>query len=56
LNKGGIIAALNEHKAQQITVDASLTKSIDLDVLEAIQEFKYNAEQEGRPTITFINL
>ena len=56
LNKGGIIAALNEHKAQPIIVDASLTKSIDLDVLEAIQEFKYNAEQEGRPTITFINL
>ena len=56
LNKGGILEALNKHKELPITIDASLTKSIDLDVLEALQEFKFNAEQEGRPTITFINL
>ena len=56
LNKGGILEALEAHKLQRITIDASRTKSIDLDVLEALQEFKFNAEQEGRPEIIFINL
>ena len=56
LNKGGIMDALNRNKTKQITIDASLTKSMDQDVLEALKEFKYNAEQEGRPAITFIHL
>ena len=56
LNKGGILEALEAHKLMHITIDASRTKSIDLDVLEALQEFKFNAEQEGRPEIIFINL
>jgi MFS superfamily sulfate permease-like transporter len=56
LNKGGILEALEAHKLQRITIDASRTKSIDQDVLEALQEFKFNAEQEGRPEIIFINL
>ncbi len=56
LNKGGILEALEAHKLKRITIDASRTKSIDLDVLEALQAFKYNAEQEGRPEIIFINL
>ena len=56
LNKGGILEVLEAHKLQRITIDASRTKSIDQDVLEALQEFKFNAEQEGRPEIIFINL
>lgn len=56
LNKGGILEALEKHKSKRIIIDASRTKSIDLDVLEALQEFKFNAEQEGRPEIIFINL
>lgn len=56
LNKGGILDALYQCKAPKITIDASRTKSIDLDVLEALQEFKFNAEQEKKATITFINL
>lgn len=56
LNKGGILDALEAHKSMAITIDASRTKSIDQDILEALQEFKFNAEQEGRPEIIFINL
>jgi MFS superfamily sulfate permease-like transporter len=56
LNKCGILEVLEAHKLQRITIDASRTKSIDQDVLEALQEFKFNAEQEGRPEIIFINL
>lgn len=56
LNKGGIIAALQQTKAKQIIIDASRTKSIDLDVLEALQEFKFNAESENKAVIQFINL
>ncbi|MCE2864022.1 MAG: SulP family inorganic anion transporter [Cryomorphaceae bacterium] len=56
LNKGGILKVLQENKHKSITIDASRTKSIDLDVLESLKEFKFNAEQEGRQPITFINL
>ena len=56
LNKGGILDALQHNKNKRIVIDASRTKSIDIDVLESLQEFKFNAEQEGRQQITFINL
>jgi len=56
LNKGGIIEVLQQNKEKRITVDGSRTKSIDLDVLEAIHEFKFNAELDGRHSITLINL
>jgi MFS superfamily sulfate permease-like transporter len=56
LNKGGILDALQQSKNKRIVIDASSTKSIDIDVLESLQEFKFNAEQEGRQQITFINL
>jgi carbonic anhydrase len=56
LNKGGILDALQQSKNKRIVIDASRTKSIDIDVLESLQEFKFNAEQEGRQQITFINL
>jgi carbonic anhydrase len=56
LNKGGILDALRLNKNKRIVIDASRTKSIDTDVLESLQEFKFNAEQEGRQQITFINL
>jgi carbonic anhydrase len=56
LNKGGILDALRLNKNKRIVIDASRTKSIDIDVLESLQEFKFNAEQEGRQQITFINL
>ena len=56
LNKGGILDALQLNKNKRIVIDASRTKSIDTDVLESLQEFKFNAEQEGRQQITFINL
>ena len=56
LNKGGILDALIQSKNKRIVIDASRTKSIDTDVLESLQEFKFNAEQEGRQQITFINL
>ncbi len=56
LNKGGILDVLRNNQHKQITIDASRTKSIDLDVLEAIKEFKFNGEQEGRQEIILINL
>ena len=56
LNKGGILDALQQSKHKSIVIDASRTKSIDIDVLESLQEFKFNAEHEGRQQITFINL
>jgi MFS superfamily sulfate permease-like transporter len=56
LNKGGILDALQHNKNKRIVIDASRTKSIDIDVLESLQEFKFNAEQEGRQQIIFINL
>ncbi|MEY4286965.1 MAG: hypothetical protein RL511_1051 [Bacteroidota bacterium] len=56
LNKGGILKALNENMQKHIVIDATRTKSIDIDVLESLKEFKFNAEQEGRQRITFINL
>jgi carbonic anhydrase len=56
LNKGGILDALQHNKNKRIVIDASRTKSIDTDVLESLQEFKFNAEQEGRQQIIFINL
>ncbi len=57
LNKGGIVDALNQNKEKKrITIDGSRTKNIDLDVLEAIIEFKHNAEIEGRQEIILINL
>ena len=56
LNKGGILDALQNSKNKRVVIDASRTKSIDTDVLESLQEFKFNAEQEGRQQITFINL
>jgi len=56
LNKGGILDALQNSKNKSVVIDASRTKSIDIDVLESLQEFKFNAEQEGRQQITFINL
>ena len=56
MNKGGILDALQQSKNKRIVIDASSTKSIDIDVLESLQEFKFNAEQEGRQQIIFINL
>jgi len=56
LNKGDIMNVLYKQKDKRIVIDASRTKSIDQDVLEALQEFKFNAEQEGRQQIIFINL
>lgn len=56
LNKGDIMNILYKQKDKRIVIDASRTKSIDQDVLEALQEFKFNAEQEGRQQIIFINL
>jgi len=47
---------LQNSKNKSVVIDASRTKSIDIDVLESLQEFKFNAEQEGRQQITFINL
>ena len=56
LNKGGILEVLQQTNASHIIIDASRTKSIDLDVLEALQEFKFNAESEKKAVIQFINL
>jgi len=56
LNKGGILEVLQHTNASHIIIDASRTKSIDLDVLEALQEFKFNAESEKKAVIQFINL
>lgn len=56
LNKGGIMDVLHKNKEKTIIIDASRTKSIDQDVLEAIQEFQFSMQQEGRQQITLINL
>ncbi|MEY4287909.1 MAG: hypothetical protein RI948_1721 [Bacteroidota bacterium] len=56
LTKGGILDALQQSKNKRIIIDASRSKCIDLDVLESLQEFQFNAEQEERQHISFINL
>jgi carbonic anhydrase len=56
LNKGGILEAIHKAKGKKIIIDASRTKSIDLDVLEALHELKLNAELAGQHQIQFINL
>jgi carbonic anhydrase len=56
LNKGGILEVLHRSKGKRIVIDASRTKSIDQDVLEALQEYKLNAELASKQEITFINI
>jgi MFS superfamily sulfate permease-like transporter len=56
LNKGGILEILHRSKGKRIVIDASRTKSIDQDVLEALQEYKLNAELASKQEITFINI
>jgi MFS superfamily sulfate permease-like transporter len=56
LNKGGIMEAIHKAKGKKIIIDASRTKSIDLDVLEALHELKLNADLAGQQEIQFINL
>jgi MFS superfamily sulfate permease-like transporter len=56
LNKGGIMDAINKAKGKKIIIDASRTKSIDLDVLEALHELKLNADLARQQEIQFINL
>ena len=56
LNKGGILEVLHRSKGKRIVIDASRTKSIDQDVLEALQEYKLNAELASKQEIIFINI
>ena len=56
LNKGGILNVLYNSKGKKVTVDASRTKSIDQDVLEALHEYKLSAELELNQRIEFINI
>jgi carbonic anhydrase len=56
LNKGGILEVLHRSKGKRIVIDASRTKSIDQDVLEALQEYKLNAELASKQEIVFINI
>jgi carbonic anhydrase len=56
LNKGGILKVLYGSKGKRVTVDASRTKSIDQDVLEALYEYKLSAELELHQRIEFINI
>jgi MFS superfamily sulfate permease-like transporter len=56
LNKGGIMDAINKAKGKKIIIDARRTKSIDLDVLEALHELKLNADLSRQQEIQFINL
>lgn len=56
LNKGGILKVLYGSKGKRVTVDASRTKSIDQDVLEALHEYKLSAELELHQRIEFINI
>jgi hypothetical protein len=48
--------AIHKAKGKKIIIDASRTKSIDLDVLEALHELKLNADLAGQQEIQFINL